>query len=115
MKKGPRSGYAAETGEESAGSESSLGEPYEQPSPYRIRPTQEAISFCVKAAAGEIVEGAMSTPSARRPPSPLDFYLSWMSPHFHSIAGEPPLPLWQRAVNDEAVLCSDEDLAVSRD
>ena len=41
MKKGSRSGYDAETGEESAGSESSLGEPYEQPSLYRIRRSQE--------------------------------------------------------------------------
>ena len=45
MKKGSRSGYDAETGEESAGSESSLGEPYEQPSLYRIRRTQENHQF----------------------------------------------------------------------
>src|SRR5882672_3315109 len=41
MRKGSRSGYDAETGEESAGSESSLGEPYECPSLYRIRRSQE--------------------------------------------------------------------------
>jgi len=28
-------------------------------------------------------------PSARRPPSPLDFYLSWMSPYFHGGAAAP--------------------------
>src|SRR2546422_1495039 len=41
MKKGSRSGYDAETGEESAGSESSLGEPYDSLSLYRIRRSQE--------------------------------------------------------------------------
>lgn len=41
MKKGSRSGYDAETGEEIAGSESSLGEPHEQLSLYRIRRSQE--------------------------------------------------------------------------
>src|SRR5713226_265613 len=45
MKKGSPSGYDAETGEESAGSESSLGEPYEQPSLYRIRRSQENHQF----------------------------------------------------------------------
>ena len=45
MKKGSASGYDAETGEESAGSESSLGEPYEQPSLYRIRRSQENHQF----------------------------------------------------------------------
>ena len=42
MKKGSRSGYDAETGEESASSESALGEPYEQPSLYRIRRSQKS-------------------------------------------------------------------------
>src|SRR3977135_929117 len=41
MKKGSRSGYDAETGEESASSGSSLGEPHDCPSLYRIRRTQE--------------------------------------------------------------------------
>ncbi len=41
MKKGSPSGYDAETGEESAGSESSPGEPHEYPSLYRIRRSQE--------------------------------------------------------------------------
>ena len=45
MKKGSRSGYDAETGEESAGSESSLGEPNEHPSLYRIRRSQENHQF----------------------------------------------------------------------
>src|ERR1700686_4024662 len=45
MKKGSLSGYDAETGEESAGSESSPGEPHEQPSLYRIRRTQEIHQF----------------------------------------------------------------------
>src|SRR5271165_1768201 len=45
MKKGSRSGYDAETGEESAGSESSLGEPHEYPSLYRIRRSQENHQF----------------------------------------------------------------------
>src|SRR6266436_8492680 len=45
MKKGSPSGYDAETGEESAGSESSPGEPYECPSLYRIRRTQENHQF----------------------------------------------------------------------
>src|SRR6266849_3689147 len=45
MKKGSASGYDAETGEESAGSESSLGEPYEYPSLYRIRRSQENHQF----------------------------------------------------------------------
>src|SRR6266853_2681217 len=45
MKKGSASGYDAETGEESAGSESSLGEPYECPSLYRIRRSQENHQF----------------------------------------------------------------------
>src|SRR6266446_302333 len=45
MKKGSPSGYDAETGEESAGSESSPGEPHECPSLYRIRRTQENHQF----------------------------------------------------------------------
>src|SRR5258708_26773836 len=45
MKKGSASGYDAETGEESAGSESSLGEPYECSSLYRIRRSQENHQF----------------------------------------------------------------------
>ncbi len=45
MKKGSRSGYDAETDEESAGSESSLGEPYEQSSLYRIRRSQKSHQF----------------------------------------------------------------------
>ena len=45
MKKGSPSGYDAGTGEESASSESSLGEPYEHPSLYRIRRTQENHQF----------------------------------------------------------------------
>src|SRR5258708_34937285 len=45
MKKGSASGYDAETGEESAGSESSLEEPYECPSLYRIRRSQENHQF----------------------------------------------------------------------
>jgi hypothetical protein len=28
----------------------------------------------------------LTLPSARRPPSPLDFYLSWMSPYFPHIS-----------------------------
>ncbi len=45
MKKGSPSGYDAETGERSAGSECSPGEPYEQPSLYRIRRSQENHQF----------------------------------------------------------------------
>src|SRR5882724_2869863 len=45
MKKGSPSGYDAETGEESAGSESSPGEPHECCSLYRIRHTQENHQF----------------------------------------------------------------------
>src|SRR5229473_4433001 len=45
MKKGSPSGYDAETGEESAGSESSPGEPHEQSSLYRIRRSQENHQF----------------------------------------------------------------------
>src|ERR1700682_4160009 len=45
MKKGSPSGYDAETSEESAGSESSPGEPYECPSRYRIRRAQENHQF----------------------------------------------------------------------
>ena len=45
MKKGSRSGYDAETGEERASSESALGEPYEQPSLYRIRRSQKSHQF----------------------------------------------------------------------
>src|SRR5437763_7662892 len=45
MKKGSPSGYDAETGEESAGSEIYHGEPYEQPSLYRIRRSQENHQF----------------------------------------------------------------------
>src|SRR5580704_10533247 len=45
MKKGSRSGYDAETGEESAGSESSPGEPHDSLSLYRIRRTQENHQF----------------------------------------------------------------------
>jgi len=56
MKKGSRSGYDAETGKQSVGSESSLGEPYDYASLYRIRRSQEKHQFCVKTAAGEIVE-----------------------------------------------------------
>src|SRR6266581_1152476 len=41
MKQGSQSGYDAETGEESAGSESTLGEPHERPSLYRIGRPQE--------------------------------------------------------------------------
>src|SRR5512143_532032 len=41
MEKGSQSGYDAETGEESAGSENALGEPNKQPSLYRIRRSQE--------------------------------------------------------------------------
>jgi len=56
MKKGSPSGYDAETGEQSASSESSPGEPYEHPSLYRIRRSQEIHQFLRKTAAGEIVE-----------------------------------------------------------
>src|SRR5271157_5919298 len=45
MKKGSRSGYDAETGEKSVGSESSLGEPYDYASLYRIRRSQEKHQF----------------------------------------------------------------------
>src|SRR5712671_521266 len=45
MKKGSPSGYDAETGDESADSESTLGEPHEQPSLYRIRRPQENHQF----------------------------------------------------------------------
>src|SRR5208282_512265 len=45
MKKGSRSGYDAETGDESAASESSPGEPHECPSLYRIRRSQEKHQF----------------------------------------------------------------------
>src|SRR5712672_182209 len=45
MKKGSPSGYDAETGDTSAGSESSPGEPYERSSLYRIRRTQENHQF----------------------------------------------------------------------
>jgi len=45
MKKGSPSGYDAETGEESAGSESSPGEPHEYHSLYRIRRSQENHQF----------------------------------------------------------------------
>src|SRR5260370_20348669 len=45
MKKGSPSGYDAETGDKSADSESSLGEPHEQSSLYRIRRTQENHQF----------------------------------------------------------------------
>src|SRR5713226_3827426 len=45
MKKGSPSGYDAETDDTSAGSESSLGEPYERSSLYRIRRTQENHQF----------------------------------------------------------------------
>jgi hypothetical protein len=41
MKKGSPSGYDAETGEESASSESSPGEPHDCNSLYRIRRAQE--------------------------------------------------------------------------
>jgi hypothetical protein len=56
MKKGSPSGYDAETGEESTSSESSPGEPHDCNSLYRIRRAHKTISFCVKTAAGEIVE-----------------------------------------------------------
>src|SRR5712671_4679134 len=45
MKKGSPSGYDAETGTASAGSESSPGEPHEYPSLYRIRRSQENHQF----------------------------------------------------------------------
>src|SRR5208283_240190 len=45
MKKGSRSGYDAETGEKSVGSESSIGEPYDYASLYRIRRSQEKHQF----------------------------------------------------------------------
>src|SRR5260370_15578938 len=45
MKKDSPSGYDAETGEESAGSESSPGEPHEYHSLYRIRRSQENHQF----------------------------------------------------------------------
>ena len=54
MKKGSASGYDAETGEESASSESALGEPYEQPSLYRIRRSQKSHQFLRQDRCGEI-------------------------------------------------------------
>ena len=56
MKKGSASDYDAETGEESAGSEISLGESHEHPHYIGFDVHNKTISFCVKTAAGEIVE-----------------------------------------------------------
>src|SRR5260370_20534716 len=56
MKKDSPSGYDAETGEESAGSESSPGEPNEYHSLYRIRRSQENHQFLRQDRRGEIVE-----------------------------------------------------------
>src|SRR5260370_2870335 len=41
--------------------------------------TQDRTPFANLSAAHSLRESSL--PSARRPPSPLDFYLSWMSPH----------------------------------
>ena len=56
MKKGSPSGYDAESGEQSASSECSLGEPYECLHYIGFDVHKKTISFCIKTAAGESVE-----------------------------------------------------------
>jgi len=48
-----------------------------------------------------------SPPSARRPPSPLDFYLSWMSPYFCPHISVPIFPVLN--VNEMRVIASFTD------
>src|SRR5271155_595389 len=72
MKKGSGSGYDAETGEESADSESSLGEPHECPSLYRIRRSQENHQFlCQDCRRGD--RGRRQPAGATRSPAGMGF------------------------------------------
>jgi len=65
MKKGSRSGYDAETGKQSVGSESSLGEPYDYASLYRIRRSQEKHQFLRQDGGGRDCGGRQPTGATR--------------------------------------------------